>query len=574
LTFEVSDGELKDQETIVIAITAAGSSNNRPPVLEPLGDQLLEVGQPFDLRLVATDPNGDLLTFSMEGAPQDALLDEQRGIFSWIPSEANGGQRYEINFRVSDGELQAEMLIALIVRDSGSSTPDNLPPEIRSIPDQELQVGEEKILVIEASDDHPESLIYSIVPPSPQGSTFDAASHTFRWTPSPEQADQAFAVIFQVTDGEFRVVQRVSFQVLPLQQPPPECQPDELEAQEPISLEAETSFIGANICPTDDEDRYLIQIEENFYIDLQASFSGGDLDLELLDPIGVSIGALGTGEDESRLRVLAPQSGEYTLIASAWEGTPEYGLEFSLERAAPCEPDPFEPNELEEQARDLRTALGQDLQICAGDLDLFFLEALADTEIDLQVEFSHAQGDLDAILAGPNNYNERSSSSDDNEHFTLTLPSDGRYLLTIIGYDSAIAPYRLSLEETPPEPPPPCEPDRLENNDSLFTAETLIPELYRNLNDCGDQDWYKTMVPQGQELWVMVSADGFPPALLAYHFSGESIEEQSYDHPDLSECQPSREGCGRLRVPGQGEDVYYRVQGELGQVYDLDVELH
>ena len=67
LTFEASDGNLKDQETIAIEIVNSGSVTDLPPEVELVGDQSLIVGQMWSYQVVATDPNNQPLSYRLTG---------------------------------------------------------------------------------------------------------------------------------------------------------------------------------------------------------------------------------------------------------------------------------------------------------------------------------------------------------------------------------------------------------------------------------------------------------------------------------------------------------------------------
>jgi hypothetical protein len=71
------------------------NSNTYRPVVE---------GQTLEFTVTATDPDGDLLTFSVYGLPDGASFDAVTGVFSWTPRYDQAGV-YVVRFEVSDGEL-------------------------------------------------------------------------------------------------------------------------------------------------------------------------------------------------------------------------------------------------------------------------------------------------------------------------------------------------------------------------------------------------------------------------------------------------------------------------------------
>ncbi|MBU1432968.1 hypothetical protein KKF91_20710, partial [Myxococcota bacterium] len=577
ITFEVSDGDLKDQETIVISVVAAGTGGNRPPVFEDIGDQAITAGEPFTLQLIATDPNGDALTYAMNDAPPGAGLDPQTGRFTWTPDMSAAGQRFEITFTVADAELSDEMVLALVVRDQGQIDPGNLPPQIDPIDDQVARVGEEIRVVVRATDDHPESLVYNVVGPLPTGARFDSPTATFTWTPTADQANQAYAVIFQVSDGEFRQVQRVSFQVEGVEEPiePPSCEIDAYEANEPSPITADAP-IEATLCPAGNIDRFSLEIPANQEITVTLDFRSddpeADVDIALYKADNTLIAESDGTETHEQFTAQILEAGRYQIEVFDLGATSTYTLRYSLSPipvVPTCEPDVLEPNQSPEAASDLWSALEMPLNICTDDEDFFRTEWSAGTQVSLAVRFRHDDGDLDAVLTGPEGFTQNQASSDDDEVFELEVAISGVYTLKVFGYDHSQNNYTLTLDEVAP---PACEPDRVEPNDSLSRAEPFRPELYRGMTYCGDDDWYKTEVAVGQTMMLYISYDGPAPQVVAYAPTGEDID-QSYEVPDPSECQASREACRLLRVEGLGDWIHYRVRGRVGQGYDLDVEM-
>ncbi len=115
-----------------------------------------------------------------------------------------------------------------------------------------------------------------------------------------------------------------------------------------------------------------------------------------------------------------------------------------------CGPDTEEASEPNDTPEDAKVLSGTvEGGICAREPDYYRIEAEGDWRVDL--EFSHAQGDLDVFVwdvpndgpavDGPNVVG--SDSSDDNESFTHRGPA----LLRVQGFQAASAPYTLTLTE-------------------------------------------------------------------------------------------------------------------------------
>ena len=76
-------------------------SVNRLPIVVRLGDQIGFAGEPMNLVIGATDPDGDTLTFRAEPLPVGAALDDETGVFTWTPT--NSSQDASLEFQVDDG---------------------------------------------------------------------------------------------------------------------------------------------------------------------------------------------------------------------------------------------------------------------------------------------------------------------------------------------------------------------------------------------------------------------------------------------------------------------------------------
>jgi hypothetical protein len=74
---------------------------NQPPVLNSISKKTITEGEEVQIQLSATDPNGDVLTYSMpNNSPGD--LNSSTGLYKWKPALGKAGI-YQIAFSVSDG---------------------------------------------------------------------------------------------------------------------------------------------------------------------------------------------------------------------------------------------------------------------------------------------------------------------------------------------------------------------------------------------------------------------------------------------------------------------------------------
>lgn len=580
VTFEVSDGELKDQETIQIRVIPPGEDVNAAPEFELLGDQTLEAGRPFSLQLEATDRNGDALTYSVrDEAPEGATLDADSGLFAWTPPSTLIGERVPITFEVTDGQATADMSLNLVITD-GEATNDNLPPRITPIDDREIAVGETVRIQVTAEDNDPDSLRFAMQL-GPDGASFDAASAVFTWTPQAADAGQSHRVVFRVSDGEFAVIETLSISVLD-GEPVPVCEPDGVAAGAVTALASGQTIRDRSICPAGEVDRYRFNLEAGnvFTLDLNFAHEQGDLDLFVTGPGGYTATAQ-EAESPEQVVGVAPAAGEYTVAVTPFPtqtGTnPDYSLTLTVRAQDACQNDDFEPNETAAAALPLAGALEQPLQICLEDRDFFTTQLTVGQEATFLAEFVHADGDIDMKITSPSGQEWTGVSSNDNEEIRIpVVPETGRYVIEVFGFGGAQNGYTLSQQVNAP---PPCDPDRVEPNDDIGNADGFLPELYTRLTWCGEPDWYRTEVSAGAVLsiWISYSGDRVP-RLRAYNANNVALQGQSYDVAEGQECGSAnlpRDGCRRLRVtPNADMLVYYEVtEGSVGMDYDLRIRV-
>ena len=101
LTFQlqVSDGRASSTATVTITVTPRP---NQPPVLDPIGDKIVSVGQTLGFTVTASDPDGDPLTYSASGLPATATFDPATRAFTFTPAASQAGS-VQVTFTVTDG---------------------------------------------------------------------------------------------------------------------------------------------------------------------------------------------------------------------------------------------------------------------------------------------------------------------------------------------------------------------------------------------------------------------------------------------------------------------------------------
>jgi hypothetical protein len=84
-------------------ITVSVTAGNSAPTLNPIGNKVGNEENLITFTATATDPNaGQTLTFSLIGAPSGATIHPTTGVFTWVPTEAQGPGVYPVTVRVTD----------------------------------------------------------------------------------------------------------------------------------------------------------------------------------------------------------------------------------------------------------------------------------------------------------------------------------------------------------------------------------------------------------------------------------------------------------------------------------------
>ena len=104
---EVSDGALSDTQSFTIKVSSPPAPPvppvNHAPIITSIPGDTAIVGIEYTYDVEATDPDGDILTYSLTVKPDDMGIDSGTGLISWIPTSLQIGTN-DITAKVSDGE--------------------------------------------------------------------------------------------------------------------------------------------------------------------------------------------------------------------------------------------------------------------------------------------------------------------------------------------------------------------------------------------------------------------------------------------------------------------------------------
>lgn len=101
---------------------------NRPPVLDPIGNKIVNEENILTFTINASDPDNNLLTYSASNLPSGVTFNTVTQTFSWTPTYAKGS--YQITFTASDGSLSDDETITITVEPPAKKPEKELAAEL------------------------------------------------------------------------------------------------------------------------------------------------------------------------------------------------------------------------------------------------------------------------------------------------------------------------------------------------------------------------------------------------------------------------------------------------------------
>src|SRR5262249_36065955 len=104
------------------AFTITVNGVNRAPVFAPLVPEIDgQEGQPLQLSVAASDPDGDFVFFWADNLPPGAAFDPDLRTFTWTPDFHSAGTYENVRFVVSDGLHQVSRFTRLVIADGNQA---------------------------------------------------------------------------------------------------------------------------------------------------------------------------------------------------------------------------------------------------------------------------------------------------------------------------------------------------------------------------------------------------------------------------------------------------------------------
>ena len=205
--FIATSNGLTDSELVTITVGGVDQS----PILDPIGDKLVNEDDVLSFIVSATDPDDNQVIYSSPSLPSGSTLDPHTGKFSWTPDYDASGV-YNVEFIVTANGLMDSETIMITVTDV------NRAPVLSEIEDMSVNEGSELLFTIDASDPDGNDIIYSVAG-LPPGSSFNELTHEFSWVPGYEDSGN-YVLTFSVSDGSILLSETINIVVYDINRAP------------------------------------------------------------------------------------------------------------------------------------------------------------------------------------------------------------------------------------------------------------------------------------------------------------------------------------------------------------------
>ncbi len=501
------------------------------PRLSPVEDQRVLVGEKLSVLITATDPDGDELTFKIQGRPSKAQFiagsDGESALFTWIPEVTDadsGGRVHTVRFFVQDSTGQwddQEVPITVFPQ----AAPSFLNP-----PGYVLNLAEQAHIefLVQVKDDSASQVDITIAQ-GPEGAYLEQSGKKkayFYWKPTPEQLEQKlfwyvrFKAVGYAPDAAhpgrqnklYELLHDVSIVIMNANWEGCPGSPPVLAHDVPpdIHWSAGSPEPGYRIEAT-------VHENESYLAQANVLWTVGDPNLES-SYAAVPMAAQSDQLFAAYIPKVSAGAGRYVhYYIEAWDNDdyagsacdhvarlPKQGF-FTLVVYDPgyestCLEDVYEQNDTFAAAYVL-SELGSygGLRLCGADQDYFAFSVLS-PQADVVVE---AMGNGASLVTQVMDGGGSPMGSERTGSFSMSVSGEklagGVVVLGLRSSDGLPVTYGISV--VPKDEA--CAPDALEPNDGSASASYVGEGVQQGLTLCtGEFDWFKLQVPAGSFLSV------------------------------------------------------------------------
>jgi hypothetical protein len=332
---------------------------------------------------------------------------------------------------------------------------------------------------------------------------------------------------------------------------------------------------GTNAVCEGAADFHEFTVEAGEIVDLYVAYSlGQDIDIKVYDDAEKQRDIVELSEcyGIAYIPLEAPDAGQMTWYVEVSGADAPYQISAFREDGGGggCGDENLEPNDTADNATLVfeELELFEEVSICTeDDIDIYAFDMLVGDQVDVLLEFIHADGDLDASLYAPSQSDEdlmdvygvaEAWSTDDDEELTHVAAESGIYYLLVMTSDTPNF-YDLAIGTT-------CgDDDSLgASNHTQSDAALITPDTHSGLKMCGgSQDWYERTGfadnPVLAELLVQQGARASDVDFSVHDSGGALVETATLDGDRLElDFTPTTQG-----------QYFYKVSGPKDMVYEL-----
>jgi len=154
---------------------------NHAPIITSTPVTLVTVNQIYTYNVVATDPDGNTLIYSLTVSHTGMTINSWTGAISWIPSSTGD---YDVTVEIFDnGSPVKSVSQSFTIHVKEESEPTNHAPTITSTPITSATVNRAYAYNVDATDPDGDTLTYSLTT-KPTGMTINSSTGLIKWTPT------------------------------------------------------------------------------------------------------------------------------------------------------------------------------------------------------------------------------------------------------------------------------------------------------------------------------------------------------------------------------------------------------